>query len=301
MTDMRYFRIMKWKFISAILACFFCCFAFAQERNPENPVKSDVAQRSADSLEIVNFNMLVDFLNADSLHIRITEDSSLRHFGEQHVLSIPVNAAGTYPPMTHFSWDNTIPSVYHKEPLKGSPFFLSSYTRGLVISPKGKVLDRADYFYNYDKGTGNLLLKKNNDLPIAVYRDQVKMFCLKLEKGGYIFERVGDINPNEYLQVLNKGKNYSLYKLIKIKFVEGRYNTDGYTETGHPYDEYQDVVEYYLMDEQKKEFSVIEVSRKSVKRALAEKSVYVDLYLKEHKSVNMEEPNLIGLIDYLNK
>jgi len=127
------------------------------------------------------------------------------------------------------------------------------------------------------------------------------MFCLKLEKGGYIFEKVSDINPNEYLQVLNKGKNYSLYKLIKIKFVEGRYNTDGYTETGHPYDEYQDVVEYYLMDEQKKEFSVIEVSRKSVKRALAEKSVYVDLYLKEHKSVNMEEPNLIGLIDYLNK
>jgi hypothetical protein len=86
---------------------------------------------------------------------------------------------------------------YHKEPTQGSPFcFL--YVPGLVVNAPIQSLTNPDYLYNYDKMSGNLLLKRNNESPIAVNRWQVKQFCLKTDKGGLIFMRVPLINNNEF-------------------------------------------------------------------------------------------------------
>ena len=78
-------------------------------------------------------------------------------------------------------------------------------------------------------------------------RDQVNMFCLKLDKGGFIFMRVPLINANEFFQVISKGSKYSCYKLYKNVFVKANQKTTtGYMPDGKNYDEYKDVDTYYM-------------------------------------------------------
>ncbi len=275
-----------------------CLFAGAQ-------LNASSDSKFTDSVNNIAFRVLVNFISSDTLatHVAEAEKNNISHLGEQHQLITPVQ---TYPGSggsmaSTFSYDNFLPSVYNKEATQGSPFLLPVYVPGLVINPSYGVVNKPDYQYNYDKMSGNLLLKRNNEQPIAVNRELVKMFCLKLDKGGYIFSRVPLINDNEFFQVVYKGPKYSSYKLYKNKFINANQKTNGYSTDGKNYDEYQDIETYYLVDEKKETWVIYELSKKSIRKVLNAESAAVEQYFKEHKNDDITEPWMAQLLETLNK
>jgi len=163
------------------------------------------------------------------------------------------------------------------------------------------VINKPDYEYNYDKKSGNLLLKRNNQDPIAVNKDQVHMFCLKLDKGGYIFMKVPLINANEFFQVIAKGSKYSAYKLYKNIFVRAnQQSSTGYTQDGKNYDEFKDVETYYMMDETKQEWSAFELTKRSIRKTLNAQSPAVEQYFKDHRTNELTESYLAEMLGKLN-
>jgi len=249
------------------------------------------------------FNRLVDFISADTQNAKIAEyeKNNVSHVGEEHILSNPLARGVAREGPESGSWDKFLPTVYHKEATVGSPFLISLYVQGLVVNQMDSVINKPEYEYNYDKITGNLLLKRNNLNPIAVNKDQVNMFCLKLDKGGYIFSKVPVINANEFFQVIARGSNYSSYKLYKNIFIKANQKTtSGYVPDGQNYDEYQDVITYYIVDEKKQEWSIFELTKKSIRKTLSAQSGEVEQYFKDHKYEDYTESFVAQLIDKLN-
>jgi len=266
-------------------------------------LRAQTSNPKVNPLDVVAFNRLVDYIKTDTQEAKIAEyeRNNISHQGEENVLSIPIARGVTAEGPESGSWDKFLPTVYHKDATVGSPFLISLYVQGLVVNQLDTVINKPDYLYNYDKITGNLLLKRNNQDPIAVNRDQVNMFCLKLDKGGFIFMRVPLINSNEYFQVISKGSKYSSYKLYKNVFVKAnQQSTSGYMPDGKNYDEYKDVETYYMIDETKREWSVFELTKKSIRKALIEQSPAVEQYVKDHRGDNITESYVAQLLGKLN-
>jgi hypothetical protein len=276
--------------VSAIL-----CFQFF--------LKAQSAGSKANPYEVAAFNRLVDYIKTDTQAVKIAEyeENNISHQGEEHVLSIPIARGVAAEGPESGSWDKFLPTVYHKEATVGSPFLISIYVQGLVVNQLDSVINKPDYLYNYDKITGNLLLKRNNQEPIAVNRDQVNMFCLKLDKGGFIFMRVPLINTHEYFQVVSKGSKYSCYKLYKNVLVKANQQTsNGYMPDGKNYDEYKDVETYYMLDESKQEWVLFELTKKSIRKALIDQTSQVESFIKDHKGDDITETYVAQLLDKIN-
>ena len=266
-------------------------------------VNNDTAKNSSASLDALLFKLMVDYVSADTIALNISEfeKNNISHFGEQHQLVIPILAKPDTYEQANSSYDKFLPSVYHKEPTQGSPFLIPIYVPGLAITKTYGIVNKKEYLYNYDKVTGNLLLKKDKEPPIAVDRDLVNSFCLKLDKGGYIFMRVPMINANEFFQVINKGPRYSCYKLFKNIFINANQKTNGYITEGKDYDEYKDIETYYMVDEKKGEWSVFELTKKSIKKTFGTQNDTVNRYFKDHRYDVITESAMAGLIAELNK
>jgi len=258
-----------------------------------------------DSTEMIAFQRMVQFISVKDPNIGAKEglNDSLRHFGEVHQLVVPIlTYVGSGSQMQgSYSYDNFLPTVYNKEALQGSPFLLSAYVPGLVINEQNTVIDKPDYLYNYDKMSGNCLLQRNKEKPIAVNKSQVRFFCLRIANGGYIFERVSQINPNEFFQILYKGPKYSFYKLYKSKFVSAGQKTNGYISEGNNYDEYQDIITYYLLDQSKGEAQIFELTKKSIRKTLISESGAVEQYIKDHKGDDVDESYTVHLLEKINQ
>ena len=267
-------------------------------------LRAQTGRTKEKKIEVAAFNRLVDFIKTDTQEAKIAEyeKNNVSHQGEEHVFSMPLaRGAAREEPGGGTSWDKFLPTVYHKDATVGSPFLISLYVHGLVVNQLDSVINKPDYLYNYDKITGNLLLKRNNQDPIAVNRDQVNMFCLKLDKGGFIFMRVPLINANEYFQVISKGSKYSCYKLYKNVFVKAnQQTTTGYTPDGKNYDEYKDVETYYMLYEAKQEWTIFELTKKSIRKALSDQSQAVELYIKDHRGDDITDSYVAQLLDKLN-
>ena len=259
----------------------FLCLMFSPS------LKAQMVSTKTDTQEVNAFRYLIYYIShADGNHASYTNSSDNPE---------PIE-------MTGREWNAYYPNLYNIKKTVGSPYLVSSFVPGVVIDPLDSATERSGYLYNYNKASGNLLLKKNNEDPIAVYKDQVKMFCLKLEKGGYIFMTVPLINSNEFYQVIAKGPKYSCYKLYKNVFVPyDQKVTNGYFPEGKDYDEYKDILTYYLVDEKAASWSVFELSRKSVRKALYSESAIVDPFFKKHKFEEVTETMLPQLLEELNK
>jgi hypothetical protein len=271
------------------------CTPFILEAQTSNP--------KVNPQEVSAFNRLVDFIKTDTQEAKIAEyeKNNISHQGEEHVLSVPLARGAAAEGPESGSWDKFLPTVYHKEATVGSPFLISLYVQGLVVNQLDSVINKPDYLYNYDKITGNLLLIRNKLDPIAVNRDQVNMFCLKLDKGGFIFMRVRLINANEYFQVISKGSKYSCYKLYKNALVKAnQQSSSGYMPDGKNYDEYKDVETYYMLDETKQEWSIFELTKKSIRKTLGSQSPAVEQYIKDHQGDEISESYVAHLLDKLN-
>ena len=266
-------------------------------------VNNDTSKYRSASLDAMIFGLMVDYVSADTLVLNIAEfeKSTIPHFGEEHRLIIPILASPGVYEQDNSSYDKFLPSVYHKEVTHGSPFLIPIYVPGLVITHSYGIVNDKEFRYNYDKVTGNLLLIKDKESPIAVNRELVNSFCLKLDKGGYIFMRLPLINSNEFFQVIYKGPKYSCYKLFKNIFINANQKTNGYITDGKDYDEYQDIETYYMVDEGKKEWSVFELTRKSIKKTFGSQNDAVNKYLKDHRYDVITESILANLVKELNK
>ena len=285
---------MKNKFLlySAMLMLF---FSQVMAQTPGNHLR--------DSLEKSALAELVSYISADTQDIRLeeTEKNSINHTGEQHQLvAATARGAGIETPSSG-SWDKFLPTVYNKEATVGSPFLLFLYVPGLVVNDSYTIVHKPDYRYNYDKMSGNLVLIRNGDSPIAVNKSQVRMFCLKTDKGGFIFMRVPLINDGEFFQVIYEGSKYSVYKLYKNKFIKSDQATNGYTANGKNYDEYEDIVTYYLLDENKEVSHIFELRKKSVKTVFGSVNSASEKYLADHKNEDITESLVAGLTAELNK
>ncbi|HLA58897.1 MAG TPA: hypothetical protein VK622_09055 [Puia sp.] len=266
-------------------------------------IKNDTSKQVSVSLDSFIFRLMVDYVSADTLVLNISEfeKNNISHFGEEHRLVVPILAHPDVYEQNNSSYDKFLPSVYHKEVTHGSPFLIPIYVPGLVISQSYGIVNKKEYLYNYDKVTGNLLLIKDKESPIAVNRELVNSFCLKLDKGGYIFMRVPLINSNEFFQVINKGPKYSCYKLFKNIFINANQKTNGYITDGKDYDEYRDVETYYIVDEKKEEWSIFELTRKSIKKTFGSQNHTVNKYFKDHRYDVITESVLANLVEELNK
>jgi hypothetical protein len=266
-------------------------------------VNNDTAKNGSASLDALLFKLMVDYVSADTIALNISEfeKNNISHFGEEHRLVIPILAKPDSYEQNNSSYDKFLPSVYHKEPTRGSPFLIPIYVPGLVITKTYGIVNKKGYLYNYDKVTGNLLLIKDKESPIAVDREMVNSFCLKLDKGGYIFMRVPLINSNEFFQVINKGPKYSCYKLFKNIFINANQKTNGYITDGKDYDEYQDIETYYMVDERKEEWFILELTKKSIKKVFSSQNSAVDKYFKDHRYDLITESVLANLVEELNK
>jgi hypothetical protein len=266
-------------------------------------INNDTSKRVSVSLDSFLFRLMVDYVSADTLVLNISEfeKNNISHFGEEHRLVIPILANPGVYEQDNSSYDKFLPSVYHKEVTHGSPFLIPIYVPGLVVTRSYGIVNKKEFLYNYDKVTGNLLLIKDKESPIAVDRELVNSFCLKLDKGGYIFMRVPLISSNEFFQVINKGSKYSCYKLFKNIFINANQKTNGYITDGKDYDEYQDVETYYMVDERKEEWSVFELTRKSIKKSFGSQNPAVNKYFKDHRYDVITESVLANLIEEINK
>lgn len=288
---------MKSKLLLSISTILFLTASSSAQIN-NNPPKPDVH-----SLDSFIFRLMVNYISADTfvLHVAEFEKNTIPHFGEEHRLVIPILANPGVYEQDNSSYDKFLPSVYHKEVTQGSPFLIPIYVPGLVISHSYGIVNKKEYLYNYDKVTGNLLLIKDKEPPIAVDRELVNSFCLKLDKGGYIFMRVPLINSNEFFQVINRGPKYSCYKLFKNIFINANQKTNGYITEGKDYDEYQDIETYYMVDEKKEEWSIFELTRKSIKKTFSSQIPAINKYLKDHRYDVITESLLASLVEELNK
>ncbi|MDP9041405.1 MAG: hypothetical protein M3N30_05445 [Bacteroidota bacterium] len=256
-----------------------------------------------DSIEKNSFNSLAYYISVDTQRVKIAEyeKNRISHIGEEHQLYSPVARGAAAEGPEGGSWDKFLPSVYIKDATEGSPFLVSIYVQGLVVDQYDSIINKTNYLYNYDKVSGNLLLKRNNEDPIAVNRSQVKMFCLKLDKGGYIFMKVPLINSNEFFQIIAIGPKYSCFKLYKNIFIKANQkSTNGYVPDGKNYDEYQDVITYYMVDNKKAESYIFELTKKSIKKALNSQTLIVEKYFKEHKYEDYSESFVSKRVSTLN-
>jgi hypothetical protein len=252
-----------------------------------SPLKAQITNTKTDTQKITSFGYLIYYLSqADNNHGLYASGS---------------NDSPPIKPETR-GWYAYYPNSYSIKQTVGSPYLVSSFVPGVVIDPLDSVTDRSDYRYNYNKVSGNLLLKKNNEEPIAVFKDQIKMFCLKLEHGGYIFMNVPLINSNEFFQVIAKGPKYSGYKLYKNIYIPyNQHSTNPYLSEGNVYDEYKDIITYYLIDEKTQSSSVFELTKKSIRKVLYSESATVEQFLKKHKFEDITETMLTELLEELNK
>jgi hypothetical protein len=266
-------------------------------------ISNDTTKHEPGNLDALIFRLMVEYISADTLILNVSdfEKNNISHFGEEHRLVIPILANPGVYEQNNSSYDKFLPSVYHKEVTRGSPFLIPIYVPGLVITQKYGIVNKKEYLYNYDKVTGNLLLIKEKESPIAVDRELVNSFCLKLDKGGYIFMRVPLINSNEFFQVINRGTKFSCYKLFKNTFINANQKTNGYITDGKDYDEYQDIETYYMVNERKQEWALFELTKKSIKKTFGSDDHAVNRYFKDHPYDVITESVLASLLEELNK
>ena len=142
----------------------------------------------------------------------------------------------------------TIKVGFSQEPTHGSPYEFTSWLHGFAIGAGDSLLYEIDNLYNFDKLTGNLVFTKDNNTIMQVNTGGVKYFGLyNGKKYPLVFTSAPAINNMPFAEVLLSTPRYKIYKRIDCHLERANFHTDGVIETGHRYDEYQDVVKYYFV------------------------------------------------------
>ena len=187
-----------------------------------------------------------------------------------------------------------------KEETRGSRYLFSEWAHGFVVNSKDSIIQRSNFLFNYDKIGGGLLLSQDRKSAIEVNKDLVKSFTLYgPENQQYKFEYVPLIDKGHYVQVLDEGNKYKIYKKITVEFVKSDYATNGITTTGNPYDEYVDKGTYYVIANNGAP-QQIALKKKSLKEAFSADADKLNKYFKEN-SGDIDDNYLIDVGVYMNR
>jgi len=154
--------------------------------------------------------------------------------------------------------------------------------------------------FNYDKMGGGLLLTRDGRSAIEVNREQVKTFTVYGADGiQHNFENVPAISKNRYVEVVEEGTKYKIYKLVKTEFVKSDYATNGLTTSGNPYDEYVDKPTYYVIGKDGIPLQ-ISLKKKALKEAFKEDTEKLNQFFASN-SGDIDDDYLRGLGEFMNK
>jgi hypothetical protein len=183
---------------------------------------------------------------------------------------------------------------------KGSRYLMADWAHGVVVNSKDSLIQGEYYFFNYDKIGGGLLLSQNKKAAIEVYREMVKSFTLYDEDGkAFTFENIPAIDKNHYVEVVEEGPKYKIYKKLSTTFVKSEYETNGITSSGNQYDEYVDKATYYLVgkDGIAKQ---IALKKKALKELFNSDPEKLNQYMASTEG-DIDDSYLKGLGDYMNR
>ena len=203
----------------------------------------------------------------------------------------------------HFSHSG-IAAFSLKEETKGSRYlFTGGWARGKVVTMSNSLTDNPHLSFNYDKMNHNLFITEDMRKVLEVEKEQVRAFDLRIDGKEYNFKRISAIDSNQFVQVLSEepGK-YAFYKLTKTRFVKSNYHSDGMVESGNPYDEYVDEYYYFLVPPDGKSYKLITVLKtKALKELLRSDNPRAMAYISQHKYDPVDEPFLLGMVEYINQ
>jgi hypothetical protein len=190
-----------------------------------------------------------------------------------------------------------------KEDTKGSRYLFPNWVGGAVTTKNGIVISKDSLLYNYDKISHDLFLTDQKTV-VQVDGGNIKAFTLTNAGRPMVFVRLEAVQPNVFFQQLvdpgASGSGYGLFKLVKTTFKKADYHTDGMVESGSNYDEYVDASEYYLVRPGGKEVKKVELKKKSIREATAEARQKTDDYFAAHRSDDINEDFLMGLVSSFN-
>lgn len=194
-----------------------------------------------------------------------------------------------------------LPQFNHKEDTKGTRYLFEQWAKGSITDTANNVISNANYLFNYDKIAGSLLVTSDKKTVFELNKETIKSFTLNSDTEQFVFDRIPFINNGNFVQQLVKGDKYYLYKSIRTKFIKSDYHTDGMVESGNPYDEYADQVEYYILASNGKDFKQLQLKKRDIKKAFVAESAKVNTYFSLHRSDMLNENFLNGLIIFLNQ
>jgi len=180
----------------------------------------------------------------------------------------------------------------------GSRNLLDDYYKGMVVNQHDSIIE-ADVVFNYDKMTGSLLMKNDKQEYYTVDDQNIRSFTLKAPGKDYIFEKVPAVNDHDFLEVLAKGNNFSVYKLVRVSYKKSNYHTDGLTETGNKYDEYVDESKYFLLNNNSNSARQFELKKHSITEIFGQDKAAP--YFATHKNDKIDEQFLAGLAASVNQ
>jgi hypothetical protein len=196
----------------------------------------------------------------------------------------------------------SLPTFQHHEDTKGTRYFFDEWAKGTVVSANNSVIDNSNFLFNYDKITNNLFITQDKKSVIEISKEEFKSFTLKKDDSEYVFTHVFLIDNYHFFQTLvNDIEKYSLYKLIYTRLIKSNYFTDGFFESGKPYDEYVDEAEYYVILPGDKIYKKVNTTRKSIKDVLSMEKSKIDLFTSQHKHELINENFLRSLVLFFNK
>ncbi|MDP9048180.1 MAG: carboxypeptidase-like regulatory domain-containing protein [Bacteroidota bacterium] len=193
-------------------------------------------------------------------------------------------------------------SVYvaHENTVHGSRYLFEDWVHGYVTTMADSIKQNDSYLFNYIKTEGNLLFTDDGSAVKEIDRRLIKGFTLVDNQGqSFVFESVPAIDPNHFVQLLETGKSYKIYKQLITKFIPNNYVSNGMTSSGNNYDELKDEPVYYAVRSGGAPVKFA-LKSKSIKTTFAADVDKVKKFESAHDSDEIDDKYLIGLGEFLN-
>ena len=188
-----------------------------------------------------------------------------------------------------------------KEPTRGTRYFFRNFVRGFIINAKGELVKKPGSFYDYDKVSGQLLLKPLNQPALIVKTSDVQSFTLYGDRqNAFVFERVPAIDSQKFVQVLSFGLKYKIYKLLETHFASANYRDDGIDKEGNKYDEFVDEGAYYVLNIENGRVQKFSPKIRSLKEVFNNDEDKLNKFISLHPSDTIGDVYLSSLGEFMN-
>ena len=195
---------------------------------------------------------------------------------------------------------SALPVFLIKEDTKGNRYLYEKWVSGSILGVDEVVYNSSKYLFNYDKLSQKLFMLLDSNRVLELNSGDIAGFTLRDDTSEYHFERLkNSTNLNFYQPLYKDEKGYSLYKLLKTKYVKANYQTNGIIESGNKYDEYLDDEQFFISSA-KEELNRIDFKRKSIEKVLDNESTKVKSFFDQHKGDKLDENFVKNLLRSLN-